>query len=69
MVLGQREDREPLGCVFLEPCSQLRRRGAIAGNQLCQGRFSLGERAGIPHGAQLGSDALAGLDVGYSTGC
>ncbi len=40
MVLGQREDGEAFGHVLLEPCGQLRRGVAIAGDQLGQRALS-----------------------------
>ena len=63
MVLGQGEDGEGFGDVFLEPCGQPGCGIAIAGDELSQGGFGLGEIIRRPDRFQLSADALADLGV------
>lgn len=64
VMFGQGEDGEALGDVFLEPGGQFRRGLAIAGDELGQGGFGLGEIVRRPDRFQLSADALAALGVG-----
>ena len=64
MVLGQRENGEAFGDVFLEPGGQPGLAVAIAGDQLGQGGFGLGEIVRRPDRFQLLADALADLGIG-----
>ena len=63
MVLGQRENGEAFRDVLLEPCGQPRLAVAIAGDQLGQGGFGLGEIVRRPDRFQLLADALADFGI------
>jgi hypothetical protein len=63
VVLGQGEDSEGFGDVFLKPVGQPGRGVAIAGNQIGQAGFGLGEIIRIPDRFQLLADAFADIGV------
>ena len=63
-MFGQREDGETFGDVFLEPRGQLGRSVAIAGDELGQRGFGLGEVVRRPDRFQLLADAPGDLGVG-----
>ena len=61
MVLGQREDGEAFGDVFLQPVGKPGRGVAVAGGELGERGFRLGEIVCRPDRFQLSADAPGGL--------
>ena len=64
VVLGQREDGEAFGDILLQPISQFGGGVAIAGDELGERGFRLGEILCRPDRFQLSADAPGGLGTG-----